>query len=134
MKNAFLKKYQDYCMSKDTHHDIFNMQQHEEESLEDFLERFNYILQKYQYNNLQEDVVRMLFLKGILEEYIEILNLMAANDIYYKPFDEICDLCRKYSCSRDKTVNFVKNGVPWASRSVSTSGITRMEIGNILKF
>ena len=69
------------------------MYQHEEEILEDFLERFNYILQKSKYNTLQEDVVRTLFLKGILEEYIEILNLMASRDIYHKSFDEICEFC-----------------------------------------
>ena len=63
MKNAFLKKYQDYCMSKDSHLDIFKMQQHEEESLENFLEWINYILQKSKYNTFQEDVVRTLFLK-----------------------------------------------------------------------
>ena len=68
--------------------------------MEDFLERFNYIFQKYKYNTLLEDVVRTLFLKGILEEYIEILNLMAVGDIYHKSFDEICELCRKYSSSR----------------------------------
>ena len=60
------------------------MQQQEEESLEDFMERFNYILQKSKYNTLQVDVVRTIFLKGILEEYIEIINLMAAGDTYHK--------------------------------------------------
>ena len=47
IKNAFLEKCQDHCRSKDAHNENFKMQQHEEESLEDFLERF-----KTKYNTL----------------------------------------------------------------------------------
>ena len=40
MKNSFLKKYQDYCKSKDSRNDIFKMQQQEDERLEDYLKIF----------------------------------------------------------------------------------------------
>ena len=43
MKNIFLKKYQDYCKSNE---DIFGMIQAENESLEDYVERFRYNIQK----------------------------------------------------------------------------------------
>ena len=76
MKSAFLRKYRDYCGPIESQNDIFKMQQHEEESLEDFLERFCFVLQKSNYNTLQEDAVRTLFLKGILEEYVEILKTL----------------------------------------------------------
>jgi len=46
MKAKFLKKYQDYCRTKDSQNDIFKMKQQDEESLKDFLERFTYTLQK----------------------------------------------------------------------------------------
>ena len=58
---------------------------------------------------------------------------MDVGDIYHKSFDEICELYIKYSRSMDKTGNFVRYGVPRASRSVNTSGVTIMEIGNILE-
>ena len=44
MRSAFLRKYHDYCGPKDSQNDIFKMQQHEDESLEDFLELFNFVL------------------------------------------------------------------------------------------
>ena len=42
MKNYFLNKYQDYCQSRDAKNDIFKMQQMEDATLEDYLERFIY--------------------------------------------------------------------------------------------
>ena len=95
MKSAFLRKYGDYYGPRDSQNDIFKMQQHEEESLEDFLERFCFVLQKSKYNTLQEDAVRTLFPKGVLDEYVEILNLMASGDVSHKSFEEITELCRK---------------------------------------
>jgi hypothetical protein len=53
------------------------MQQQDEESLEDFLERFTYTLQKSKYNDLQDEAIKTLFLKGVSDEYIDTLNLMA---------------------------------------------------------
>jgi hypothetical protein len=44
MKTTFLKKYQDYCRNRDSQNDIFKMQQQEEESIEDYVERFLYNL------------------------------------------------------------------------------------------
>jgi hypothetical protein len=41
MKYTFLRKYQDYCKDN-AKNDIFKMQQTEDESPEDYLERFNY--------------------------------------------------------------------------------------------
>ena len=46
MKKIFLKTYQPYCQTRDSKDDIFRMAQHEEENLEDYLQRFLYNLQK----------------------------------------------------------------------------------------
>jgi len=40
MQQVFNKKYQDYCMSKDTKEEIFWMKMGSDESLEDYEERF----------------------------------------------------------------------------------------------
>ena len=50
------------------------------------MERFGYISQKSKYHDLPEDAIRALFLKGISEEYIEMLNLIESSDIPHKPF------------------------------------------------
>ena len=64
MKGTFLKKYQDYCKSKDVKNDIFKMQQLEDETLEDYLERFLYNSKKSK-QRLNDNIVRTIFLKGI---------------------------------------------------------------------
>jgi hypothetical protein len=46
MKQAFLKKYQDYCKARDLHEEIFKINQKEDESLEDYMEQFQYNLQR----------------------------------------------------------------------------------------
>ena len=100
MKTSFLWKYQEYYKPKDSRHDIFKIQQIEDESLEDYLEMFIYTLHKSKYNDLWEDEVRTLFLKGISEDLLEILNLMEASDISHKKFVQIGDMCKNYSRSR----------------------------------
>jgi hypothetical protein len=80
MRSAFLKKYQEYCRTRDTQNDIFRMHQQEDESLEDYVKRFVYNLQKNR-NDLNLATIRTIFLKGILEENIDILNLMASGDV-----------------------------------------------------
>ena len=44
MRSAFLNKYQEHCRTRDSQNDIFRMQQQEDESLEDYVERFIYNL------------------------------------------------------------------------------------------
>ena len=40
MKTTFLRKYQDYCKPRESRNNIFKIQQLEDESLEDYLDRF----------------------------------------------------------------------------------------------
>jgi hypothetical protein len=132
MKTKFLKKYQDYCRTKDSRNDIFKMQQQDEESLEDFLERFIFTFQKSKYNDLQDEAVKTLFLKGVLEEYIDTLNLLAAGDIYQKNFATICELCRTYSRSKGKAAKSVREPVNKNTKTSTSGGVTRVELGNLL--
>ena len=78
-------------------------------------------------------MVRILFLKGILEEYVEILNLMTSGDVSHRSFEEITELCRKYSRSRAKVGRSVGEGASRTSRTTGTSGVTRIELGNLLE-
>ena len=103
MKTTFLRKYQEYWKPRDYWNDIFKIQQLEDESLEDYLEIFIYTLHKCKHNNLREDAVRTLFLKGISKDLVESLNLMAFSDISHKPFAQIGEICRNYSRSRGKS-------------------------------
>jgi hypothetical protein len=78
------------------------MSQQEYENLEDYLETFLYNLQKSKHNYLSSDVIHTIFLKGIRDEYIDILNLMGSSDISSLPFKKNVELCRKYSRGKAK--------------------------------
>jgi hypothetical protein len=97
------------------------------------MEQFGYISQKSKYHDLLEDAIRDIFLKGISEEYLEMLNLMELGDISHKPFDEICEMCKNYSRSRAKTGKNVQDPYNRNLKPISSGGIMRVEIGSLLE-
>ena len=76
MRKIFLKKYQAYCKTKESKDDIFRMSKQEDEILEEYLEIFLYNLQKSKHNSLTPDITQTIFLNGIRDEYIDVLNVM----------------------------------------------------------
>ena len=58
---------------------------------------------------------------------MDILNLMTSRDVSHKSFEDIVEMCRKYSRRKAKVgkgVRVVKS---------SSGGITRLELGNLLE-
>jgi hypothetical protein len=132
MKETFLQKYQDYCRPRDAKNDIFKMQQSEEESLEDYLERFLYNYQKTKQFALDTATVRTIFLKGVRDDCIEVLNLMSSGDVYQNPFADIAEYCKRYSRSQAKTGKSVRDPIHKIVKPTS-GGVTRIELGNLLE-
>eukprot|EP00253_Pinus_taeda_P021145 PITA_21145 len=130
MRKVFLKKYQAYCRSRDSKEDAFRMTQQEDESLKKYLERFAYNLQKSKLHSLNQDTIQTIFLKGVRDEYLDILNVMGKRDISNLPFEEIVELCQKYSRGRSKTG---KREVSSKAAKSAARGITRAEIGSLLE-
>jgi len=130
MRRIFLRKYQPYCRSKDSKDDIFRMSQQEDETLEEYLEWFVYNLQKSKHRTMPRDLVRTIFLKGIREEYMDDLNLMGKGDISALPFEEIAELCEKYSRSKAK---MGKRSLSSRVTKSASASVTRAEIGNLLE-
>jgi hypothetical protein len=54
---------------------------------------------------LGKETLKILLLKGIHDESLEILNLMGTCDVFQLPYDDICELCRRYSRGNFKTGN-----------------------------
>jgi hypothetical protein len=52
------------------------MTQKEEETLEDYVERFQYNLQRTKQNTLDPETLRIIFLRGIKDDCMDALNLM----------------------------------------------------------
>ena len=101
MKTAFLKKYQDYCGSRELKDKIFQMVARPSETLEEYVERFQYNLQRSPYAYLPDNVLKTTMIKGMKDQWIETLNIMGKGDIYQEENANIIDLCIR--CSRGNT-------------------------------
>ena len=51
---------------------------------------------------VKEGYLKKNLLKGIINEYLEILNLMGIGDIFQLSHDNVCELCRRYSRGKFK--------------------------------
>jgi len=122
MRLTFLKKYQDYFQARDLWGKIFEMTQKEEESLEDYVERFQYNLRWFNQHQLDPNTVQIVFLRGIWDECLGVLNLTGVEDVSQLSYYAIC--------------NNKKGRGHWESlsRVIKSSGgaITQVEIENFL--
>ena len=76
---------------------------------------------------LFEDSQKLVFLRGVNDNYLEALHLMAIRDIYQASWDGLKKICHNYSRST------MKKG--WGPRSIATKGIsqgiTKIETSNL---
>lgn len=77
IKTTFLKKYQDYCRSRELKDEIFQMVARPSETLEEYVERFQYNLQRSPYATLPlpDNVLKTTLIKEMKEQWIETLIL-----------------------------------------------------------
>ena len=61
------------------------------------MERFQYNLQRSRHNGLNDETLKIILLRGMRDDFIDILNLMGVGDVSLLKYVEICDLCRRYS-------------------------------------
>jgi len=70
------------------------------ETLEEYVEHFQYNLQRSPYANLPLEVLKAMMIKGMKDQWVVTLNLMGKGDIYQEDYDNIIQLCM---CSRGST-------------------------------
>ena len=75
MKRVLLLKYHEYCKNIDIKDEIFTIVQNDDETLEDYLERFMYILQRSKHK-FDLSTIRTLFLCGLIDDARNNLNLL----------------------------------------------------------
>jgi hypothetical protein len=132
MKQAFLTKYQDYCRTRDLKDEIFQMTAKENESLEEYVERFQYNLQRSPYGTLPGEVLKATLIKGMKDEWVETLNLMGKGDIYQETYDDIVLLCIRCSRGSSRTRSGIRT--PFTrNNNITSGGVTRAEVGNLLE-
>lgn len=87
---------------KDQKDELFKIKQDKEESLEDYLEKFLFV-HKTRGTTIYQEFVKTIFLRGITESSLDVLNAMGKRNINTLPLDDILDLCRNYSRARNST-------------------------------
>ena len=129
MQTLFLDKYKEYCKANDSRgDDIFIISQKEEESLEDYVSHFLYTLQKNPQHVLSEDSQNLVFLRGVHDNCLEALDLMAGGDVYQSSWDDLKKISQNYSWSTMK-----KGRGPCSTVTRGTrQGILKLEICNML--
>ena len=134
MKSYFLKKYQDYCRSRELKEEIFQMIARPNETLEEYVERFQYNLQRSPYASLPlpDNVLKTALIRGMKEKWIETLNIMGKGDIYQENFVDIIDLCIRISRSSTR-LKLAEHDRFVRDNKISTEVVTCAEIGNLLE-
>lgn len=96
------------------------------------MDRLLYHLKRPQYSDLDKEIVKIILIKGMRDEYINTLNLLGKGDITREPYDEVVQLCQR--CCRGSARNHTTTSNPSANVLKTTnSGETRAEIGNLLE-
>ena len=99
MKKTFIKKYRDYCKARDTRDEIFNIIHPENESLEDYEKRFQLSYKRAHSFTLDENSLKLAFLRGVREELMDILKLLENEDIFQLYFECTHKVFKNYSIS-----------------------------------
>ena len=80
-------------------------------------------------------VLKIILLRGIMEECLEMLNMLGKGDISKESFEKIVELRKRYSTgfSSNNKRDKLEQDVFDRTRNSSNGGATRAEIGNLLK-
>ena len=82
----------------------------ENEILEDFVERLLYNVQRAGKTNMGLDVLRIILLCGIRDDFLDMLNLLGKGDISKESFENIIELCKRYSRGSSRNKKWEKIG------------------------
>ena len=138
MKHVLLEKYQEYCNTKEKREELFKMVQKEDESLEDFVERILYNVQRAGQTNMGLDMFKIILLHGIRDDCLDMLNLLEKGDISRESFGKIVELCKRYSRGSSRNNRWEKwdkleHDIFDRTQKSSNGGSTYAEIGNLLE-
>lgn len=83
---------------------------------------------------MPKDTLKVIFINGMLDEYLDALNMLSSGDIFQLTFDDIKTLSQNYSRSKMRKDNSIKDiGVIGEHKSKSNSVFVKGEISNLLE-
>jgi hypothetical protein len=83
--------------------ELFKMSQKEDDTLEDFVEKLQYNLQRSRHPDVSKDILKNVFLKGVRDDCLDMLNMLVKGDIFKESYEDIVNICKR--CSRGSTSN-----------------------------
>ena len=121
-------------MSREFKDEIFQMTARPNETLKEYVEHFQYNLQRSPYASLPlpDNVLKTTLIKGMKEQWVETLNIMGKGDIYQENFADIIDLCIRSSRGNTR-LKLAEHDQFVRDNRISAEGVTRAEIGNLLE-
>lgn len=66
--------------------------------MEHYVERFHYNLQRSKHSDLDPDILKIILIRGMRDDCLDMLNLIGKGDISQDPYDDITKLFLR--CSR----------------------------------
>jgi hypothetical protein len=96
MKETFMERYGDYCKFKDIKEEIFRMTKEKNETLKDFEEIFQLSYKTFHTCTLDEYSLKIVLFRGVREEYLDPLNLLAHGDISHLTYEDIKKIFKNY--------------------------------------
>ena len=90
-------------------------------------------MQRSDHPSVSKYILKTILLKGVRDDFLDMLNMLGKGDISKESYDEIVDLCKR--CSRGAARNRSNSRDATYSRvqKSSNGGETRAEIGNLLE-
>ena len=73
------------------------MSQKEDETLEYFVERLQYNLQRSGHSDVSKDILKTILLKGVRDDCLDILNMLGKGDISKESYENIVNLFKRCS-------------------------------------
>ena len=65
--------------------------------MEDFVKRLLYNVQRSGQMHMGLDMIKIILLCDIRDDYLDMLNLLGKGDISKESFEKIVELCKRYS-------------------------------------
>ena len=77
--------------------------------------------------------MKTLILKGIKNEFLELLNLIGKGDVFQLSYDDVCELCIRYSRGISKAGKNSRKFSSFLSKSATRTGHIRTDINDLFE-
>jgi len=82
---------------------------------------------------LKKKILKTLILQGIKDEFLELLNLIGKGDAFQLSYDDVCDLCIRYSRGISKAGKNSREVSSFFSKSTTRTRDIGVEINDLFE-